>query len=352
MDSAELGFRLRQEFGDWENGFDEEPVNEGFGRYGSYSLVGRGDVTDPNRCAKWFSFVGCLRVDLHSFVVVDGKSCEGKIFHHKVHGYCHKPSCPVCFRFGWAVREADMVESRLAEASKQFGEVEHIIVGVPVKDYRLELEVLRRKIVMDVLRPRGVVGGCLIFHGFRYANRDESRVKGVPFGWRWSPHFHVLGFIFGGYGKCRGCRRSRLDCLACSGFEGVTRRCNKRDGYIVKVKDKRKSVYHTAWYQLTHASLKVNVKRFHVVTWFGCCSYRKLKVFVKRRKAVCPLCGSPLVPLRYSGGRVHVFDKLSPEYVRDSIDNLCENGVVVWHVVDSGSYARYYGGLSSECRIY
>lgn len=40
----------------------------------------------------------------------------------------------------------------------------------------------------------------------------------------------------------------------------------------------RRTVGGTAWYQLNHATVKVGVKCFRVVTWFGVCSYRKLKV--------------------------------------------------------------------------
>jgi len=136
---------------------------------------------------------------------------------------------------------------------------EHIVASVPARDYGLKFKSLRNKVV-KILAVRGVVGGVLIFHAFRYNVRQH---------WYWSPHFHVLGFVSGGYGRCRGCKRKGLDCLGCGGFEGRTRRAFEKDGYIVKVLGKRKTVFGTAWYQLNHASVRVGGKRSSVATWFG-----------------------------------------------------------------------------------
>ena len=63
-------------------------------------------------------------------------------------------------------------------------------------------EDLRNKVV-KILKSRGVIGGCLIFHGFRYNN---VRL------WYWSPHFHVLGFVLGGYSRCRNCK-DKWNCM-------------------------------------------------------------------------------------------------------------------------------------------
>ena len=89
------------------------------------------------------------------------------------------------------------------------------------------------------------IGGCLIFHGFRYNN---VRL------WYWSPHFHVLGVIKGGC-KCRSCNHELGDCRSCSGFNGREMRGFEKDGYIVKVMGARKTIFGTAWYQLNHALL-------------------------------------------------------------------------------------------------
>jgi hypothetical protein len=50
-----------------------------------------------------------------------------------------------------------------------------------------------------------------------------------------------------------------------------------KDGYVVKVLGKRKTVFGTAWYQLHHATIRLGIKRFQSVTWFGNMGYRKLR---------------------------------------------------------------------------
>lgn len=298
--------------------------------YGDYQLVGNGEVTNQF-CGKYIGLKGCVRVGLHKLITLDGVNYSGKIFRRKVHHWCDKPSCPVCFKSGWAVREASSIKARLIEASKRFGVIEHLSISVPVKDYGLDLKAMRLKAV-KLLKARGVVGGCLIFHGFRYNLRKS---------WYWSPHFHVLGFIFGGYSTCRNCSR-KWNCLkGCGGFDDRAWQLFQKDGYYVKVFGKRKTIHGTAWYQLNHASVKKGVVRFHVATWFGNCSYRKLKVTVELRKAFCPICQHDLVKLRYFGDKGIVTDRSSPDYERDSFEDYEEDGRVVYFESvkrGSGSY--------------
>ncbi len=313
---------------------ESSEIQNPFWSFGDYELVGHGKITNFS-CGKFLGFQGCAHVELHNKVTLDGVNYSGKVFARKVHCTCHKPTCPICFKYGWAVREAKTITARLEECSKHFGQVEHIIVSVPQRDYGLSLEDLRQKAVHTVLKTRGIIGGVMIFHAFRYRNRGIL-LKGVfnPRGWYWSPHFHVLGYILGGYGKCRSCKFAKegtfLGCRGCKGFEGKTRRLYEKDGYIVKVKDKRKSVVGTAWYQLNHASIKRNVKNFRVATWFGTCSYRKLKVTVKLRKEVCPICDHELERLRYSGNKSFECDRTSPHYKQDTLEDAIEDGQLVW----------------------
>ena len=51
----------------------------------------------------------------------------------------------------------------------------------------------------------------------------------------------------------------------------------EKDGYLVKVHESRKTVFGTAHYQLNHATIRVGIKRFQSVTWFGSVAYRKFK---------------------------------------------------------------------------
>lgn len=146
---------------------DFEPLPENsYGAHGNVRLVGHGEKT-ANYCGKFHSFYACSRVELHNRVILDGRNFKGKVYFKSVFKSCGKPSCPVCYRYGWAVREARSIKDRLALASKHFGLVEHIVVSVPPKDYNLSYKALRRK-VDKVLKKRGIVGGVKIFHAFRY----------------------------------------------------------------------------------------------------------------------------------------------------------------------------------------
>lgn len=327
MDFSESKSNLREDFDVLSDDFDEEPLANGWGSYGDFQLVGNGEVTN-SFCGTFKSFKGCLRSDLHERIgKMRGEDWKGKVFVRKVHHWCNKSSCPICFKSGWAVREARKIEARLEEASKRFGLVEHIIVGIPSKFWGLSFEDLRKK-CLEALAVRGVVGGVLIFHGFRYNVQKH---------WYWSPHFHVLGFIRGGYGKCRGCAKCRK---GCGGFVDRNYRFNEKDGIYVKVKGRRKTVFGTAWYQLNHSSIKRGVKRFHVAVWWGVCSYRKLKVKVHVKKDVCPICQYELVNLRYNGVHGFELNRRSLCYVCDSVEDLEEDGLVVWSEAVKRSFYR------------
>jgi hypothetical protein len=299
---------------DWSEGKEAPKV---WGRHGGFSLVGNGNVTN-SRCGTFASHWGCVRVELHDKVTLDGQNHKGKVYVQKVFNSCDKPSCPVCYRKGWAVREAGRIEVRLKEAAKRFGQIEHIICSVPVKDYGLDLRRLRKKVI-EILSSCGVVGGCVIFHGFRY-----RRTKG----WYWNVHFHILGFVLGGYSRCRHCTGG--NCYACSGVEGRLYKVYQDSGYIVRVLDERRSIGGTAWYQLNHATVKVDARRFRVATWFGVCSYRKLKVSPELRRRFCPICLHDLERLLYFGSK----DWFSGEFEKKNKfeADYCEDEQPVWFV--------------------
>jgi hypothetical protein len=312
LDSSKLNSKLRGDFGDSDDSVDEPEIQNAYGSHGDFQLVGHGLVTN-DFCGKYYGLKGCLRTDLHGIVTLDGTNYHNKVFVRVVHHSCNKPSCPVCYKSGWAVREASRIEARLKEASRLFGLAEHIVASVPARDYGLKFETLRAKI-QKVLAVRNVVGGVLIFHGFRY-NLEKH--------WYWSPHFHVLGFVLGGYDCCRGCKKG---CVGCNGFEGRTRQFYQKDGYIVKVLDKRKTVFGTAWYQLNHASIKKDVRRFHVATWFGVCSYRKLKVSpdIACQRNVCPICHEKLKRVLHLGTRRIITVKGQHGYVDSFVDDSAD----------------------------
>lgn len=350
---------LRGEFEDFD---DEQPSYEdvisgeaksppalrGLGEFtfGVYQLIGHGKQTSE-RCGTFRKVFGCSRVELHNKVIFDKKGrlidCRGKGYFKPVFNSCNKPSCPVCYERGWAVRAAKNGEFILKEASKHYGKPEHIIVGVPSKYWGLSEKAIR-KIVRKALRVRGVIGGGLIFHGFRYNNPEEARAKGQPQGWYWSPHYHVVGFILGGYGKCRHCPYAKCK-KGCGGFVDRNYRQNEIDGIYLKVKGKRKSLFGTLWYQLHHATIRTDRKRANVMTWFGICSYRKLKIDKELRKewnrehgAKCPICGSDLVQHEYLGHDAQIISWFRKRRgARESVKGVLDN-VSDWLERGSGSY--------------
>jgi hypothetical protein len=331
-------------------------VRNEFWSFGGYELVGHRRRTNGN-CGKFKHFSGCLNVELHNAVRwFFPKLKKNSVFVKPVYWSCDKPTCPVCYMYGWATREACRIEARMKEASKRFGLAEHIIVSVLPNDYGLSLEASRAK-CRKILADRGVIGGVMIFHGFRYRNRWFARRKNLPIGWFWSPHMHVIGFVGGeGYGKCRTCSfnpelvHNWDKCKDCNGFEGLTRRLWEKEGgrggsgYVVKVKEKRKTIGGTAWYQLHHASIRRGSKRSHAASWFGVCSYRKLKLIngadvgIKHK---CQICHSDLVRVRYLG----VFKDLKLNRRGQIVDFYDADGEPLWEdvvdkkfTVDSGSY--------------
>jgi hypothetical protein len=167
-------------------------------------------------------------------------------------------------------------------------------VSVAVVDRGLPESVLRLK-CREALVDRGVTGGCMIFHGFRI-----DRVRGVL---AWKPHYHTLAFIEGGFDRCRICVHERGDCGSCSGLKGREVRGFAKDGYLVKVHDERKTVFGTAHYQLNHATVRVGIKRFQSVTWFGSCGYRKFGSVKVKSGNKCPACEDEMVRSIFMGKR-------------------------------------------------
>ena len=250
-----------------------------------YEPVGRG-LPSSHNCGKHTGFSVCKNVDAHKGESLHGVDCTDKVIVRHRHMWCHKSSCPICFIRGWSVRGAQSITSRVEEGVRLgLGKIEHVVVSVAVADRDLPEHILRKK-CRDASIKRGVIGGCMIFHGYRI---DKKRGVLV-----WSPHYHILGFVLGGYARCRNCpRKSNCD-PNCNGFDSRAWKLFNEDGYYVKVLRARKTVFGTAFYQLNHATIKLGIKRFHAVTWFGVCGNRKYKSQKSVSEHVCPVCGGDM----------------------------------------------------------
>jgi len=269
--------------------------------------VGRG-VVSSSTCGDWRSLSVCYNVEGHKDKFLNGVSVTGKVVVRHNHWWCNRSSCPKCFIRGWSVRQARSIEGRFITAvNRGFGKVEHTMVSVAVADRDLSESVMRKK-CRDALFDRGVFGGCMIFHGFRRSKDGDVLV--------FSPHYHSLSFITnGGFDRCRECVHTREDCAVCDGFKGRETRGYKKDGYLVKVLAERKTVFGTAFYQLHHATVRIGIKRFHCVTWFGSCGNRKFKSKKQMVEILCPVCEEEMVRRVYVGKRHLVKDVGHRDYM-------------------------------------
>lgn len=193
----------------------------------------------------------------------------GKLVKHN----CARAECPVCYRT-WILKATEAIVERI-EAGRPYASAKAIHVTVsPPRPSSLEFATkktylkLRRK-AQTIAKRAGFYGGCCIFHPYR-----ENKATKL---WRRSPHFHLLG-----YGWIKGVAT-----------------LHERTGWIVKNHRIRKSVGGTAYYQLSHAGVKVG---HHVVTWFGSLSWKALRLPRSRpTPETCPTCGAPLKPLIWLG---------------------------------------------------
>lgn len=319
----------------------EKYPNSGWATHGNLRIVGNLWDKKSEDCGQYKYLKGCLNVDLHDVVTLDGKDYRGKVYVRLVHKSCFNWGCKTCYK-SVAAREARNVEKRINEYVRlHSGVPEHIIISVPRYDWGLDLGALRRK-AEKIAESCGVIGGCIIFHHARYANADEANEKNVPFGWRLGFHFHIIGFLKGGY-RCRGCTRGV--CSGCGGYEERWRRERDRSEWVVKVAmdkngnfGKRISVFWTSFYQLEHSSIRTDVERPHPLTWFGVCSYRRLKVKIEKRKDVCPICGSELVNLVYCGREPIVRERGASGYKAALFTDLYDSEGVRFVEAPSGRY--------------
>lgn len=354
MSSENLGEVLRLSRLELESIVEGSGSKWGLGFLNDYPLVGGGEVTDTY-CGNFSGWKICDNVAAHeAYGKTHGKDYTGKVFVRKVHFSCGKLTCPKCTRYGWATKESRKVAARLLRASERLGlEVEHISISFSPKDFGISDEKVLRAMALKACEELGIIGGDLIFHGSRH-RRFEPMVGGGfrQFGTDWSPHEHDLGFIEGGY-TCRDCERKSNCSAECSGFDSRRWKYFKKTGIYVKVLAKRKTIVGTAWYQIHHASIRRDAKRAHVGTWHGVCGYRNMgKIKVPKEAGACPVCGNSLKEAAYIGKKNFVLNRYSPDYVRDSMEDLAENGLEVWCVVPKRSCRNGSVGGGSALKVF
>jgi hypothetical protein len=246
-----------------------------------YVQAGRG-VVSSEWCMKFRGRRVC-HTKAHHGVVYKDVDFTGMNVVMNTYYHCYKMFCVKCFISGFAVREAQVIEGRIAKAVERgFGVPEHIVLSPPESLRELPFPQLF-KLAQVVLRDRGVTGAALIPHGRRISKKLRKLV--------WSPHIHGIGFLSDGFDVCRECVHGRGDCEFClKGFKGRQVRGYAKDKWIVKVEPKRKTIFGTAHYLLNHCTVKVGLKRSHSVHWFGLLGNRNFKGNSVRPTMGCPVC--------------------------------------------------------------
>lgn len=248
--------------------------------------VGRLNVRDVDSCGKFTGLKVCTDVETHTGVVLDGVDFTGKVAVKPVCLWCNDLGCPRCFLNGYVPREARRIENRLQTLVERFPDavIEHVVVSPCEADRGLPPDVLREKCRMALFR-RGWLGGCEIPHG-RVIDKESQKLV-------WHYHLHTLGILRGNsFEVCRNCgSHSKEDCLVCNGFKGIESREYEKDGYIVTVKGRRKSIGGTAGYQLSHATFHVGLEKRYLVTWSGVASNNKFASGKVLAVDPCPVCG-------------------------------------------------------------
>lgn len=215
---------------------------------------------------------GCDKVEKH--IEGFGGRPPGAIYLELYKRKCMRAVCPECYE-AWAGREGDAATHRLAGYQKTIRSMRqpiHVILSPPVFD-ALDFSALRRE-CYTIAKQAGLNGGMLIFHPWRRSKGVVTDgLPSVTKAWKYSPHFHILGF----------------------GWVHNTPEIHDKTGWVIKNRGVRKSTRKTISYLLTHAGISENV---HSVTWWGALSYNKVKIAkMPADRPTCPMCESVLIPL-------------------------------------------------------
>jgi hypothetical protein len=251
--------------------------------HSAYVQAGRLPPTGgKSRCGAFRGRLRCKNKEVHEGVVYKGVDYTGKNVVMNSYYHCFNAVCVVCFVSGFSVRTALKVECRILEAvGRGFGVPEHIVFSPPLVLREKSFDVLF-KLARGVARDRGVSDGGWLPHGRRIDRKLRRLV--------WSPHLHCIGFVDGGFERCRNCVHVVGDCKVCNGFKGRQVRGFAKDGWIVKIEPPRQTIYGTVYYIAHHVTVKLGVKRFCAVRWFGRLGNSVFKALNHPRGCGCPVC--------------------------------------------------------------
>lgn len=235
-------------------------------------LPGQGEKYST--CGKVY-YKGCLQTHNHMYIMDPNK--RGKAYIKKVKHNCGRAQCPECNK-KWMVKSTENIVHRIEKGKpSRFRKPIHVTVSIPFDEWirfkdLVEYPKLRRK-ATRLAKKAGMVAFAMIPHAYRQNKTSKL--------WRFSPHFHLLGY----------------------GWIVNTKRIYERTGWIIKNHRIRKSVGATAYYQLSHAGIK---EGRHTISWCGSLAWNKIKIpKLRKERQLCPLCGSLIMKVIYYGKGSH-----------------------------------------------
>ncbi len=228
-------------------------------------------------CGVWKT-VGCDNVFGHP---------ENKKFvkHSKIS--CFRSKCEYCWLEKWLARVSHRATQRIENYIQVFKNLQfarspqlqrkylnpiHVIVSPSWNDKFMSFDKLKNK-ARKLINQAGIEGGLMIYHPFSLDGKTGQ--------WVIRPHFHIVGF----------------------GWVVNTKKISDSDGWVIKNKGLRDSLFSTIYYQLSHTGVSDDV---HSITWFGSLGYRakyadRFKVDEEDESSFCDYCGIMLVEFAYVG---------------------------------------------------
>jgi len=242
-------------------------------------------------CGTWRGARGCL--SFHQ-TLNEGNGQYVELYKRS----CNRKECPICYE-SWCMQRANKITWRILNyfydekylytvfkisndkvrekrvnqlflKLQRIGKpVDHVVISVPEEEYYLTYKELKKK-MRKMIKNSGIKAYAYVFHPFRKIEKGGA--------WYYSPHFHLLSYGF------------------------VNTEYDRLNWVLVK-QEKRKSVFATATYLVSHCGVKKNI---HAIVWGGYWSYNKLKINkIPRVIRECPYCKKPLVELLYIGSESH-----------------------------------------------
>lgn len=201
---------------------------------------------------------------------------------------CNSLDCPECYidltaHDARKIRDRfELVRVELRKAGLDPGHPFHVFLSPPPSMRHLPIDKLR-PIALKYAQDIGIIGGCIVAHPYRGSPQVITAFREGRLDLEYSPHFHIIGFLPTG----RPTEKSN-DFHSRTGWIYGNKGNKNRKGAP-------RNIYHTAHYELGHASREPWHKH-QLYSWFGVLHSSKIKTVVEimRETGTCPVCHADL----------------------------------------------------------